>query len=68
MDLDTYLTEFCVNVTALAKKIEISPLYLRKIRKGHIPSTKIAKLIEEATQGNVTKEEILFPEEYDKKD
>jgi len=32
------------------------------------PSVKLAKQIEEATGGKVSKEELLFPEEYPEKD
>lgn len=48
-----------------AEKVGISRGYLQHLLSGiKSPSVKLAKKIEEATGGKVTKEELLFPEEY----
>lgn len=63
MKLEAYFDKYCINITAFARKIGKSKTYLYKLLKGKIPKVSDAKLIEEATEGKVTKEELLFPEE-----
>ena len=64
MKLVQYLFQHNVKQKDLAKEIGVTDVYLSSLLKGQIPSIKLAKVIEEVTSGTVTKEELLFPEEY----
>jgi len=64
MKLEQYFDQYCINVTAFARKIGKSKTYIYQLIKGKIPKVSDAKLIEEATEGKVSKEELLFPEEH----
>jgi len=66
MKLEEYFKKYCINITAFARKIRKSKTYLYRLLKGAIPKASDAKVIEEATAGIVTKEELLFPEEVHK--
>ena len=68
MKLEKYFDQYCVNITAFGRKIGRSKTYLYELLKGKIPKVSDAKLIEEATEGKVTKEELLFPDEYQSTD
>lgn len=62
MDLDEYLFRKRVSQTEFAKELGISRNHLGEILRGRrSPSVKLAKKIEELSQGEVTKEEVLFP-------
>lgn len=65
MDLDEYLWRNKISRTDFAVQIKISRSHLQQIlsRKRN-PSVKLAKKIEEITDGKVTKEEVLFPEDF----
>ncbi len=56
------ILEYCINITAFARKIGKSKTYIYRLLKGSIPKASDAMIIEEATGGKVTKEELLFPE------
>ena len=65
MKLDEYLFRVKMTKKEFAEKVGISRGYLQHLLSGiKNPSVKLAKKIEEATRGKVTKEELLFPEEY----
>lgn len=69
MKLDEYLFRTKTTKKDFAEKIGISRGYLQHLLSGiKGPSIKLAKQIEEATGGKVTKEELLFPEEYPEKE
>ena len=62
MLLKEYLKEYGVTKTAFAKRIGKSwHLVYLMVNKGHIPKADVAISIEEATEGKVLKEEVLFP-------
>ena len=63
MKLNEYFDEYCINITAFSHKIGKSKTYIYRLLNGNIPKAKDAKLIEEATDSKVTKEELLFPDE-----
>ena len=67
MKLQEYFDRYCVNITAFARKIGKSKPFIYRLLKGGVPKASDAKLIEEATEGKVTKEELLFPDEQSKK-
>ena len=69
MGLDEYLWRNKISRTDFALLIGISRSYLQQIlsRKRN-PSVKLAKKIEEVTEGKVSKEEMLFPEEFHSKE
>jgi len=67
MKLKEYFDEYCINITAFARKIGKSKTYIYRLLSGTIPKAGDAKIIEDATEGKVTKEELLFPEELKKK-
>lgn len=64
MKLREYFDTYCINVTAFARKIGKSKPYVYDLLKGKVPKANDAKIIEEATGGKVTKEELLFQEEH----
>lgn len=65
MELREYLFRKRITITDFSKKIGVSRHYLNRIvNKWRTPSPKLAKKIEEATKGEVTKEELLFPEDF----
>ena len=69
MKLDEWLFRNRMKQIDFARLIEISRVHLGEIvRNKRIPSVKIAKKIEQATEGKVTKEELLFPEDYQNKE
>jgi DNA-binding XRE family transcriptional regulator len=62
MDLDEYLFRKRISQTDFAKHLGISRNHLGEIlRCKRSPSVKLAKKIGELTQGEVTKEEAMFP-------
>jgi len=63
MKLKEYFDVYCINIAAFARKIGRSKTYIYSLLNGSIPKASDAKLIEEATEGKVTKEELLFPED-----
>lgn len=68
MNLDEYLWRNKISRVDFAKELEISRSHLQQILAGsRNASIKLARKIEEITGGKVTKEEVLFPEEYERK-
>lgn len=66
MNLREWLFRKKKTVTDLAKEINVSRTHLNLISNGiRTPSPELAKRIEQATNGEVTKEELLFPEDYE---
>ena len=66
MNLDEYLSRSKITRTDFAKILGISRTHLQDILSGRrSPSKTLAKKIEEATEGKVTKEELLFPEDFE---
>lgn len=62
MDLDEYLFRKRISQTDFAKDLVISRNHLGEILRGRrTPSVKLAKKIEELTQGEVTREQAMFP-------
>jgi len=69
MDLDYWLFKNKITKTDFARTIGISRGHLQGVISGKLkPSIKLAKKIEEATNGKVSKEELLFPEDFENKD
>lgn len=68
MKLREYFDTYGVKVTWFAKKINKSKAWLYKLMAGHIPHARDALLIEKATEGRVTKEELLFPEDFENRE
>ncbi len=67
MELREYLFRNYLTVIDFAKQINHSRTYLSLIVGGHkIPSRKLAKIIQDATKGEVTAEEILNAREDNK--
>ena len=64
MKLEEYFEKYCINIAAFARKIGKSKTYIYDLLKGKIPKATDAKLIVDATEGRVKKEELLFPDEY----
>ena len=59
MDLETYLGQPGVDIDTLAANAGTKPVYLRQIVKGHRkPSHGLARAIEVATNGRVTRQEL----------
>lgn len=68
MKLDEYLFRTKTTKTDFAQQLGISRGHLQNILSGtKNPSVKLAKKIEELTVGKVSKEEVLFPDEYEEK-
>jgi len=64
MKLDDWIQEKGLLKTFFAKEIGISRVYMSNIITGaYIPSRAIAIKIDKYTKGEVTKEEILFPQD-----
>lgn len=62
VDLDEYLFRKKISQTDFAKDLEISRNHLGEIlRARRSPSVKLAKKIEELTQGEVSRERAMFP-------
>ncbi|NGX51415.1 MAG: hypothetical protein K1060chlam2_01281 [Chlamydiae bacterium] len=62
MLLKEYLEKYGVSKSAFAKRIGKSREIIHLIvNKGHTPKADIALLIEEATEGKVTRSEVLYP-------
>lgn len=69
MKLDEYLFRKKLSRTAFAEKLGISRGHLQHIlNRSRRPSVPLAKKIEEATDEKVSKEEVLFPEDYEKEE
>jgi len=68
MKLKEYLDTYCVKITGFAKRIRKTPRYIYWIIDGGKPSVNAAMDIEKATEGKVTKEELLFPNDYQNKE
>lgn len=69
MDLDYWLFKNKITKTDFAKTLGISRGHLQGVISGKLsPSVKLAKKIEEATEGKVSKEKLLFPEEHESDD
>ena len=65
MKLDEYLFRSKTKKQDFAAKLGISRGHLQQILSGSKnASVKLARQIEEVTNKKVTKEEVLFPEEY----
>lgn len=64
MQLAEYLFQHKIKQTEFAKIIGASRVHIGEILRGRRrPSVKLAKRIEELTNGKVPKEGLLFPEE-----
>jgi len=62
MLLKEYLEKYGVTKTSFAKRIGKSRHLVHLIvNKGHIPKADVAVRVEEATEGKVSKEEVLYP-------
>ena len=62
MRLKTYLKNKGYGFGVIfAKKLKITPVYLSTIANKHRPSPDLALRIQEATNGEVTVMELLFP-------
>jgi DNA-binding transcriptional regulator YdaS (Cro superfamily) len=69
MNLREWMFRNKKKVTELAQELDTSRPNLNMIVLGKkTPSAKLAKKIEEATKGEVTLRELLFPEEYKEKE
>lgn len=66
MKLQEYFDTYGIKITSFAKKIGKSRAWIYKVLSGHIPHASDAVMIEKATEGKVTKEELLFPKEREK--
>ena len=65
MDLREYLFKKRITQVEFANRLEVSRGHLSQILNGtKHPSRKLAKKIEEETEGKVTAIELLFPENY----
>lgn len=65
MNFREYLFKKRITQVEFAKKLEVSRGHLSQILNGtKHPSRKLAKKIEEHTEGKVTAVELLFPENY----
>jgi DNA-binding transcriptional regulator YdaS (Cro superfamily) len=65
MNLREWLFRNHITVTDLAKKIGVSRSHLNGVvLQWRSPSSKLAKKISEATNGEVTINELLFPEDF----
>ncbi len=64
MNLDEYLFRKKISQTDFSKELGVSRNHFGEILRGRrTPSVKLAKKIEEFTNGEVTKEEAMFPKE-----
>ena len=64
MQLAEYLFRHKVKQTEFAKTVGVSRVHMGEILRGRRrPSVKLARRIEEVTDGQVPKEGLLFPEE-----
>ena len=64
MDLKTYLTENGIKQRHIAEKCGVADSTIGNILKGkYKPSPNLARKIERVTEGAVTLEELLFPDE-----
>jgi len=69
MDLREFLFKKGITQIEFAKKLGISRGHLNQIlHKTKHPSRKLAKEIEEQTEGKVTAIELLFPEKFSKEE
>lgn len=65
MQLAEYLFRKKIKQTEFARRVGVSRVHLGEILRGRRrPSIGLAKKIEQATDGDVSKEELLFPEEH----
>jgi len=64
MRLDIYLKTNGISQRDLAEKVKITATHMNLIANRRCtPSKKVAKVIEEMTNGEVTRMELLYPEE-----
>jgi DNA-binding transcriptional regulator YdaS (Cro superfamily) len=64
VQLKQYLKKYPVKKSELAKKAGISPAFITYIGQGKKrPSPQVAEKIEKATNGMVTRMELLYPKE-----
>ncbi len=60
MDLRTYLFRHRIKIAEFGRRINFSAIHLHKIISGERkPSKKLAKIIEQATNGEVTIQELM---------
>ena len=64
MKLKEYFKRYSINKAGFAKSLGVSRSYIYWLMKGGIPSVEAARKIEEATEGKVSKEELLFPNDF----
>ena len=64
MKLDEYLFKSKKTQTKMARELGVNRQHFNTLVRGHSkPSLKLAKKIQDATGGQVTAMELLFPEE-----
>ncbi len=64
MKLKKYLDKCSIKNSHFAKRVGVSPAFITYILQGKKrPSPEVAKKIEEATHGMVTRMELLYPKE-----
>lgn len=69
MSLEDFVGKRKVNVLQLAKQIGYSRVYLQQVLNGKmIPGKKLAKCLEEVSEGKITAEELLKPRKDQKQD
>jgi len=67
MLLKDYLKRYKIKTREFAKLLNMTPNYASQLINGHRKITrKNAKLIEEVTDGKVSRLECLYPEEYER--
>lgn len=65
MRLDVYLKIHEISQIQMAKKLGITKAYMHELSsRKKSPSRVMAKKIEEITKGEVTRLELLYPEEF----
>jgi len=69
MNIKQYCTENTLTFRGFAKRLDIAAPYVTQIVNGaRRPSPGLALRIEQATRGAVTRDELLFPELYEKEE
>lgn len=66
MKLDEYLFRNKMSKTQFAKNLGVTRTYIHDIiAKRRTPRPKLARKIEEVAEGQVKKEQLMFPEDYE---
>ena len=64
MNLREYLFRKRISQTRMAEQLGLSRAYFSRVVSGKVPSPAVAIKIEKATGGIVTRDEVLFPDQY----